>query len=177
MMKCTEQKDVDVWVATLAVGKKEASRMGIMKVNEDHHIIDFYEKPNSDDLLERMKTPKSALKKMGLNANGDREFLGSMGIYLFRRSALFELLLGDKRDDFGKHLIPSQVKKGRIAAFVHEGYWEDIGTIDSSTRPISPSTRKIHHLPSMMSKTLFSPRPPTFQDPDLAIPGAIVDHL
>ena len=131
MMQCTEQKDVDVWVATLAVGKKEASRMGIMKVNEDHHIIDFYEKPNSDALLERMKTPKSALKKMGLNTHGDREFLGSMGIYLFRRNALFELLLEDKRDDFGKHLIPSQVKKGRIAAFVHEGYWEDIGTIES----------------------------------------------
>ena len=131
MMRCTEQKDVDVWVATLAVGKKEASRMGIMKVNEDHHIIDFYEKPNSDPLLERMKTPKSVLKKMGLNAQGDKEFLGSMGIYLFRRQALIDLLLGDKRDDFGKHLIPAQVKKGRIAAFVHDGYWEDIGTIES----------------------------------------------
>ncbi len=131
MMECTEQKDVDVWVSTLAVGKKEASRMGIMKVNEDHHIIDFYEKPNSDTLLERMKTPKSVLKKMGLNTYGDKEFLGSMGIYLFRRKALFDLLYGDQREDFGKHLIPSQVKKGRIAAFVHEGYWEDIGTIES----------------------------------------------
>jgi glucose-1-phosphate adenylyltransferase len=131
MMKCTEQKDVDVWVSTLAVGRKEASRMGIMKVNEDHHIIDFYEKPNSDVLLDRMKTPKSVLKKMGLSTHGDREFLGSMGIYLFRRNALFDLLLGDQREDFGKHLIPSQVKKGRIAAFVHEGYWEDIGTIES----------------------------------------------
>ncbi len=131
MMQCTEQKDVDVWVATLAVGKKDASRMGIMKVNEDHHIIDFYEKPNTDPLLERMKTPKSILKKMGLNAHGDKEFLGSMGIYLFRRQALFDLLFSDGRDDFGKHLIPSQVQKGRIAAFIHEGYWEDIGTVES----------------------------------------------
>lgn len=131
MMQCTEQKDVDVWVSTLAVGKKEASRMGIMKVNEDHHIIDFYEKPNADPILERMKTPKTVLKKMGLDANGDKEFLGSMGIYLFRRNALFDLLSEDGRDDFGKHLIPTQVKKGRIAAFVHEGYWEDIGTIES----------------------------------------------
>jgi glucose-1-phosphate adenylyltransferase len=131
MMQCTEQKDVDVWVSTLAVGKKEASRMGIMKVNEDNHIIDFYEKPNSESLLERMKTPKSALKKMGLDTNGDKEFLGSMGIYLFRRRALFDLLFGDQRTDFGKHLIPTQVTKGRIAAFVHEGYWEDIGTIES----------------------------------------------
>jgi glucose-1-phosphate adenylyltransferase len=131
LIRCTEQQDVDVWVATLAVSEKEASRMGIMKVNEDHHIIDFYEKPSSASLLERMKTPKAALDKMGLNASEGREFLGSMGIYLFRRSALFNLLTSDTRDDFGKHLIPTQVKMGKIAAFLHEGYWEDIGTIDS----------------------------------------------
>lgn len=131
MLQCTEQKEVDVWVATLAVGKKEASRMGIMKVNEDHHIIDFFEKPSSDEILEKMKTPTSIVKKMGLNAQEDKEYLGSMGIYLFRREALFNLLVRDQRDDFGKHLIPTQVKKGRIAAFVHEGYWEDIGTIES----------------------------------------------
>ena len=131
LMQRTEEKDVDVWVATLAIGEKEAPRMGIMKVNEDHHIIDFYEKPNSEELLERMKTPKSALKKMGIDGSGDKEFLGSMGIYLFRRSALLELLEDCTGDDFGKHLIPAQVKKGRIAAFVHNGYWEDIGTIES----------------------------------------------
>jgi glucose-1-phosphate adenylyltransferase len=131
LIRCTEQKDVDVWVASLSIGEKDAQRMGIMKVNEDHHIIDFYEKPNSPALLERMKTPKSALKNMGLSVHDDREFLGSMGIYLFRRSALFELLESCPGDDFGKHLIPTQVKRGRIAAFVHDGYWEDIGTIES----------------------------------------------
>jgi glucose-1-phosphate adenylyltransferase len=131
LLKCTEQKDVDVWVATLAISEKEAPRMGVMKINEDNHIVDFCEKPNTPELLERMKTPQFALKKLGLDADGGKQFLGSMGIYLFRRSALFELLSEDTRDDFGKHLIPTQVKKGRIAAFVHDGYWEDIGTIES----------------------------------------------
>lgn len=132
MMRCVnEHQDVDVWVSTLAVTAKEATRMGIMKINEDHHIIDFYEKPNSPTLLDRMKTPESVLKKMGLTAEGGKEFLGSMGIYLFKRNALLDLLAEDPRDDFGKYLIPTQVKKGNIAAFIHEGYWEDIGTIDS----------------------------------------------
>lgn len=131
LLRCTEQKDVDVWVATLAISEKEAPRMGIMKIDENNHIVDFCEKPSTQALLDRMKTPQYALKKMGLESSEGKEFLGSMGIYLFRRSALFELLAEDSRDDFGKHLIPSQVKKGRIGAFVHEGYWEDIGTIES----------------------------------------------
>ncbi len=125
------QKDVDVLVATLAVDKKSATRMGIMKVNEDQHIVDFCEKPQEDAILERMKTAPAALEKMGLKANTDRAYLGSMGIYLFKRKALFELLQKDPRDDFGKHLIPTKVGLGNIGAYVHEGYWEDIGTIES----------------------------------------------
>ena len=131
LFSCTQQQDVDVWVATLAVNEKDASRMGIMKVNEDHHIIDFYEKPSNIAILEKMKTDAAILEKMGLQSIDTKEFLGSMGIYLFRKKALFDLLSEDPRDDFGKHLIPSQVKKGKIATFVHEGYWEDIGTIES----------------------------------------------
>jgi len=132
LLTCAQQQpEVDVWVATLPVTAKDATRMGIMKINEDNHIIDFYEKPKDPHLLDKMKTPKSILGKMECGADDTKEFLGSMGIYLFRRSALFDLLKNDPRDDFGKHIIPSQVKKGKIGAFVHNGYWEDIGTIES----------------------------------------------
>lgn len=131
MMQCALEKDVDVLVATLAVNEKDAKRMGIMKINEDHHIIDFHEKPDTMAALERLKTPTSVLEKMGFSTGAENSFLGSMGIYLFKRSALFALLNEDPREDFGKHLIPSKVKQGSIAAFAHEGYWEDIGTIES----------------------------------------------
>ncbi len=131
LLRCTEQSDVDVWVATLAVTAKDAPRLGIMKIDESNHIVDFYEKPNTPEALERMKTSASAMHQLGLAHGEGKEFLGSMGIYLFRRSALVKLLEEDPREDFGKHLIPTQVKKGRIGAFVHEGYWEDIGTIES----------------------------------------------
>ena len=61
----------------------------------------------------------------------DPDYLASMGIYMFKRKALFDLLTEDTREDFGKHLIPTQVKKGNVAAYIHEGYWEDIGTVAS----------------------------------------------
>lgn len=131
LMQCTQQKDVDVWVATLAVGEKEASRMGVMKINEDNRIVDFYEKPKTQELLEHMRTPQSTVAKIGLPAGEEKGFLASMGIYLFRRAALFDLLASDGGHDFGKNLIPNLVKKGRAAAFVHNGYWEDIGTVES----------------------------------------------
>jgi glucose-1-phosphate adenylyltransferase len=124
-------KDVDVLVATLAIPAKSAHRMGIMKVNEDHHIVDFYEKPKEASVLETLKTPQKTLEQLGLDPCSDKMYLGSMGIYLFKRSALFNLLKGDLREDFGKHLIPSKVAEGNIAAFAYDGYWEDIGTIES----------------------------------------------
>lgn len=131
MVLTAKQKDVDLLVATLPVNRKDARRMGIMKVNEDNDIIDFHEKPQDDATLDRLTTPQSVREKMGLEADSDRCFLGSMGIYLFKRSCLFKLLMEDLRDDFGKHLIPTKVKMGSIAAFPHTGYWEDIGTIES----------------------------------------------
>ncbi len=131
MVAQAQEKDIDVLVATLPVNKKDARRMGIMKVNEDHSIVDFYEKPQDEATLDRFITPKVALEKMGLCGDDDRNLLGSMGIYLFKRSCLIKLLLEDMRDDFGKHLIPTKVQQGSIGAYIHDGYWEDIGTIES----------------------------------------------
>ncbi len=131
MLLTALQKDVDVLVATLAVSAKEARRMGIMKINEDHHIVDFHEKPDTEASLQRLQTLPSVLENMGLPASTERCYLGSMGIYLFKRDCLFSLLKDDPREDFGKHLIPTKVKQGKIAAYAHDGYWEDIGTIES----------------------------------------------
>jgi len=62
---------------------------------------------------------------------GQRQFLGSMGIYVFKRKALLDLLKCDSREDFGKHLIPTKVSQGKVVAYPHNSYWEDIGTIES----------------------------------------------
>ncbi len=131
MLQTAITTDVDVLVATLAVDEKEARRMGILKVNEDHDIIDFHEKPSSIQALDRLRTSPEILHKMGFISGSEKPFLGSMGIYLFKREALIQMLDTDLREDFGKHIIPAKVGKGKIGAFAHNGYWEDIGTVES----------------------------------------------
>jgi glucose-1-phosphate adenylyltransferase len=129
MVHFAQQTDADVVVATLPVTAQEAGRLGILKVNESHRIIDFYEKPQDKGILQRLRSSADILEQVGLNANHPKSYLGSMGIYLFKRRALVDILEQDAREDFGKHLIPALVEKGQVHAFLYNGYWEDIGTI------------------------------------------------
>ncbi len=129
MINFAIEKDVDVVVAALPVSSKEAPRMGILKADQDCNITDFYEKPQDKVTLQKFRSPPEVLS--GENIAGKRYYLGSMGIYLFKRKALVELLQADTRADFGKHLIPTKVQQGSIAAYLYDGYWEDIGTIEA----------------------------------------------
>jgi glucose-1-phosphate adenylyltransferase len=127
MVQFAKQTDADMVVGALPISKQDAKRMGVLKIDKDHFITNFHEKPQEEEILEKMAsfydrdTPYSV----------SRPYLGSMGIYLFKREALLSLLEMDTREDFGKHLIPTKVRMGNAVAFLHEGYWEDIGTIAS----------------------------------------------
>lgn len=120
MLRFSVEKNADLTIATLEVEKKDAKRFGILKINEQSTVIDFIEKPNEKEVLEKFKLKKENQEK----------YLASMGIYIFKRKVLENLLM-EKGNDFGKNLIPLQFKKGNTAAYVYEGYWEDIGTIES----------------------------------------------
>lgn len=124
------ETNADVIVAALPVDDSEAHRMGILKINEDNFITDFCEKPQELSLLETLRS--ASLPCDSVSKKTHKTLLGSMGIYLFKRKALIDLLQSDLRADFGKHLIPTQLKKeNSIAAYIYDGYWEDIGTISS----------------------------------------------
>lgn len=131
MMRFAKKTDADVVIAALPVNGDDAQRMGILKIDDDDFVVDFIEKPQERNVLERFRSPDHVLKRAGAESASQCEYLGSMGIYLFKRQALLDLLEQDPREDFGKHLIPTQIKKGGIAAFLYDGYWEDIGTIGS----------------------------------------------
>jgi len=120
MFNFAKEKDADLTIACLPVNEEDAKRLGILKINKDSYVIDFIEKPQEKKVLDKFKSTL-----------GKNSFLGSMGIYIFKREALTDLLSQDSREDFGKHLIPTQLKKGKAAAFIYDGYWEDIGTIKS----------------------------------------------
>lgn len=131
LVQFAQNTDADLVISSLLVAENDAKRMGILKINEDSLITEFQEKPQSVELLERMRLPEYALQKRNKASDQSRQYLGSMGIYLFKRNALLNLLQQDLREDFGKHLIPTKVQQGKAAAYLFDGYWEDIGTIES----------------------------------------------
>ena len=130
MYAFAKETDADVVIATLPVNAEDAERLGILKVNENFFITDFYEKPKDKTLLETLRSHTQVIEQAGVT-DPKRSFLGSMGIYLFKRKTLADLLTQDPREDFGKHLIPELVSRGRAAAYLYDGYWEDIGTIET----------------------------------------------
>lgn len=116
----------DISVATTAVTREAASGFGIMKVGEAGQIVDFMEKPNKDLDITSWKIPAEARGSLP----ADREYLASMGIYLFNAEAL-EAALDNDFKDFGKEVIPQAIKKVNVHSYIFDGYWEDIGTIKS----------------------------------------------
>ncbi len=128
MYNFAKEKDADLTIATLPVEENDAKRLGILKTNEDSYAIDFIEKPQEKEVLKKFELSANFHKKWKVDK---KPYLGSMGIYIFKREALKKLLKEDTREDFGKHLIPTQIKKGKTAAFIYDGYWEDIGTVKS----------------------------------------------
>jgi glucose-1-phosphate adenylyltransferase len=128
MFEFAKEKDADLTIASLPVNETDAKRMGLLKIDDKSYIKDFYEKPTTDELLKKFILPDNFFEKFECEK---KPYLGSMGIYIFKRKVLEKLLKEDIREDFGKHLIPTQITKGKTAAFVYNGYWEDIGTIRS----------------------------------------------
>ena len=125
----------DVTIATIPVSAADASRYGIMKIDEETRITAFQEKPKGPAELEGLES----------HPESDRPYMASMGIYFFRRDVLFHLLDEVAGEDFGKHIIPAAIQSERVYAFPFDGYWEDIGTIGAFyqanlalTRPNSP---------------------------------------
>jgi len=118
--------EADVTIAATRVTAEDAKRFGVMRVDEDHKITEFAEKPQDPDTIERFVAP---------DAKGDKTHLGSMGIYVFKKKVLQELLSSTDEDDFGKHVLPMALKQGlKLVSYPFDGYWEDVGTIASLHR-------------------------------------------
>jgi glucose-1-phosphate adenylyltransferase len=123
MLKEHKERGADITIATIPVSEREASDFGILK-SEDGFITSFIEKPKTG--LEAWVSDTGA----DMQAKG-KVYLASMGIYIFNRQLLFDLLQTENKDatDFGKEIIPESIDKYKVASFQYEGYWEDIGNI------------------------------------------------
>jgi glucose-1-phosphate adenylyltransferase len=131
MLSFAQEKNADLTIASIPILEKDAKRMGLLKIDEACSVVDFVEKPQKKEILDHFELPPTFFSKMGIKPHKSASYLGSMGIYVFKREALVSLLEHDTREDFGYHLINTAVKNKKTAAFVYCGYWEDIGTVAS----------------------------------------------
>jgi glucose-1-phosphate adenylyltransferase len=131
MVSFAVEKKADLTIAAIPVHEKDARRMGLLKIDSDCKVIAFVEKPKEAAILEDFVLKDAFFNERKIEPANSKSYLGSMGIYVFKRGALTDLLRQDGRHDFGYHLIDTAVKKGKTAAFVFDGYWEDIGTVAS----------------------------------------------
>jgi len=119
----------DLTVAALPVDSAQAEAFGLMRTDESGNIKEFREKPTGDSL----KAMAVDTSRFGLKASEAKEkpYLASMGIYVFSRSTLFDLLNKfPSYTDFGKEIIPEALGRGdKLKSYVFNDYWEDIGTI------------------------------------------------
>jgi glucose-1-phosphate adenylyltransferase len=125
MIQEHEKKGATISIATLPVTAKEAPEFGILKTDSENYITSFIEKPNAALL------PEWTSEVSEESAAEDKHYLASMGIYIFNKELLVELMENQETKDFGKEIIPQAIGKEKILSYQYEGYWTDIGNIDS----------------------------------------------
>src|SRR5262249_10285087 len=108
MLQIHQDRDADMTVAVHSVNPHEVHRYGIVAVDSDGTVSRFEEKPRRS-----------------------RSSLASMGIYVFRKSFLIELLAGGTQNDFGSEIMPTIIRQTSVAAYHFQGYWADVGTVQA----------------------------------------------
>ena len=122
------ERDAALSIAVKPVPRSEAKGLGIMRVDDRGQIVDFVEKPKTEEELDRLALDAETIDTLGLDADPGT-LLASMGIYVFKSGVLEEILSSDDSTDFGKEIIPAAIHKHPVYAFLYNGYWRDIGTI------------------------------------------------
>lgn len=124
------ETNADITLSVLPIDEQRASSFGLMKINQHGRIYDFSEKPEGEE-LHRMRVDTSNLGLPESEAQA-KPYIASMGIYLFKKEVLINLLSQKPaQNDFGKQIIPNASRDFQIQAFPFNDYWEDIGTIDA----------------------------------------------
>lgn len=125
MIEKHEKSGAEITIATQPVNAKDATSFGILKTDEENFITKFIEKPDASLLPDWNSPVSDEMKREG------REYLASMGIYIFNKDLLIKLMEVPDTVDFGKEIIPQAIPKHKTLSYQYEGYWTDIGNIDS----------------------------------------------
>jgi len=123
------ETEADITVSTIPVHPGQAAAFGIMQIDPSKRITRFVEKPKEASVLDSLRVDHAVQEQLGLGQKEDY-LLASMGIYLFNREVVLKLL-DNTHTDFGKHIIPAAISTHKVQAYIFQGYWEDVGTIQS----------------------------------------------
>lgn len=120
------QTGADVTIAAKPMPIDEIRGLGVLRLDDDLAVTDFVEKPNDRGVVERLSIPPGTGTEA---ANAHPTCLVNMGIYVFNHRTLRSALEDRTRSDFSKEVLPSLLDSYRVFGFVHQGYWQDIGTV------------------------------------------------
>jgi glucose-1-phosphate adenylyltransferase len=128
MIRTHLENQAAITIAALPVKEQEAVSCGVMRIQADGQVVDFEEKPKTREKLDRVRTEPDWLERLGIQAAG-RPYLASMGIYIFNRPLLVDMLRASTASDFGHELLPQSIVSHRVQTHLFDDYWEDIGTV------------------------------------------------
>lgn len=128
MLATHRESRADVTIGALPVCREQAHGLGIMRVNDDGRVVGFLEKPQTEAEIQMVRTDPAWIDRQGFQSGG-RDCLASMGIYIFNRDFLVDVLRKTPYHDFGREVFPAAFRARHVQAHLFDGYWEDIGTI------------------------------------------------
>ncbi|MFM8250145.1 MAG: glucose-1-phosphate adenylyltransferase [Planctomycetota bacterium] len=130
LLQTHRDSKADATIAALPVTRDAARSFGIMRIDQDGRVVGFVEKPQTADDLNLVRMEPEWIDARGIDSRG-RDCLANMGVYIFNRDVLEELLLKTDYRDFGKEIFPTAIRSKRVQVHLFDGYWEDVGTIKS----------------------------------------------
>ncbi|TWU23085.1 Glucose-1-phosphate adenylyltransferase [Novipirellula galeiformis] len=128
MLKTHIESGADATIAGIPVSRSDASSLGIMQVDDSGRVTGFVEKPQTEEELATVRMDPAWIDSRGVESHG-RDCLASMGLYIFNKSVMVDLLNESAHEDFGKGIFPQSLKSHKVQVHLFDGYWEDIGTI------------------------------------------------
>jgi glucose-1-phosphate adenylyltransferase len=159
----------DITISVVPVPESRASDYGLIKIDQKGRVIEFIEKPKGEQ-LKNMQVDTSVLG-LDLQKAAKYPYIASMGIYVFNRDVLIDLLNRNMEEaDFGKEIIPASIHDVNVQAYLFNGYWEDIGTIDSFYHANMQLVK--HPKPSF---SFYDTNAPIFSRPRFLPPSKIIN--
>lgn len=128
MLRTHQESGAEVTIGAIPVAPEAASSLGIMRVDQAGRVAGFLEKPQTPEELDLVRMDPAWIDARGIPSGG-RSCLANMGIYIFNRDFLIEVLQKTNYQDFGKEVFPAAFRSRHVQVHLFDGYWEDIGTI------------------------------------------------